>query len=65
LIIEISAIDLLRITTNNLNLRNKIDFEDDEIINSEIEEAVFDDNVRVYLKQRTNINKNKSCLRQT
>lgn len=58
LIIEISAIDLLRITTNNSNLRDKIDFEDDEIINSEIEEAVFDDNVRVYLKQRTNINKN-------
>ncbi len=58
LIIEISAIDLLRITTNNSDLRNKIDFEDDEIINSEIEEMVFDDNVRVYLKQRTNINKN-------
>jgi len=58
LILEMSALDLLKITTNNLELRNKIEFEYSEIINSEIEEDIFDDNVRVYLKQRTNINKN-------
>lgn len=58
LILEVSALDLLRITTSNLELRNKIDFSDDEILRSEIEENIFDDNVRLYLKQRTNINKN-------
>jgi len=58
LILEMSALDLLKITTNNSELRNKMDFEDDEVLNSEIEEKLFDNNVRVYLKQRTNINKN-------
>ncbi|MCF7831890.1 MAG: AIPR family protein [Candidatus Pacebacteria bacterium] len=58
LILEVPALDLLRITTNNLDLRNKIDFSDDEILRSDIEENIFDDNVRLYLKQRTNINKN-------
>ncbi|MFP4514817.1 MAG: AIPR family protein [Parcubacteria group bacterium] len=58
LILEMSALDLLKITTNNLGLRNKIDFEDEEITNSSIEENIFGDNVRVYLKQRTNINRN-------
>jgi hypothetical protein len=58
LILEISALDLLKITTNNSSLRNKIDFEDEEITNADIEENIFGDNVRVYLKQRTNINRN-------
>ncbi len=58
LILEISAIDLLRIVSDGSKLRDSIDFDNNEIINSEIEEAVFDENVRVYLKQRTNINKN-------
>jgi hypothetical protein len=58
LILEIQAIDLLRITTDCEELRDAIDFEYVNILESNIEENVFDDNVRVYLKQRSSINQN-------
>lgn len=58
MILEITALDLLKITTDSSELRDKIDFEDKEILDNPIEELVFDDNVRIYLKQRTKINKN-------
>lgn len=59
LILEMSVLDLLRITTKKSELRENVESEDrGEIFNADIEESLFDDNVRVYLKQRTNINKN-------
>ncbi|MCF6297990.1 MAG: AIPR family protein [Flavobacteriaceae bacterium] len=58
LIFEMSAKDLIRITSNDEELRNNLDAEDSEIQNSEINENSFEDNVRIYLKQRSNINKN-------
>jgi len=58
LIFEMSAKDLIRITSNDDGLRDNLDAEDSEIKNAEINENAFEDNVRVYLKQRSNINKN-------
>ncbi|MGE4419562.1 MAG: AIPR family protein [Sulfurimonas sp.] len=58
LIAEINAKDLIRIVSNNEDIRMKIDIEDEEIMKYAINENAFEDNVRVYLKQRSNINKN-------
>lgn len=58
LVLEVSALDLIRITSNDENVRNNVDIDDDQILRAYIEEAIFDDNVRKYLKLRTNINKN-------
>lgn len=58
LIFEMRAKDLIRITSNDDELRDNFDAEDSEIKNAEINENSFEDNVRIYLKQRSNINKN-------
>jgi len=58
LIFEMSAKDLIRITSNDDGLRDNLDAEDSEIKNAEINENAFEDNARGYLKQRSNINKN-------
>lgn len=58
LVMEILAVDLLRITSDNENIRENVVAEYGDILLSHTEKGVFDDNVRVYLKQRTAINKN-------
>lgn len=58
LIFEIKAKDLIRITLEDEKLRMNIDAKDEEILNARISENSFQDNVRIYLKQRSNINKN-------
>lgn len=58
LIMEILAVDLLRITSDNESIRENVVADYGDILLSHLEKGVFDDNVRVYLKQRTTINKN-------
>lgn len=58
LIVEMYAKDLIRIILNDDELRNAIETKDSEIKECAIDENAFEDNVRVYLKQRSNINKN-------
>jgi len=58
LIAEIYAKDLLRIILNDEELRNNIEANDSDIRDCLINENIFEDNVRVYLKQRSSINKN-------
>jgi hypothetical protein len=59
LIVNIEARDLIRIVVDNERLRNSPDLEDFEILKEEkVLEDAFEDNVRIYLKQRTNVNKN-------
>jgi hypothetical protein len=58
LIVEMYAKDLIRIILNDDELRNNIETEDSELKECSINENAFEDNVRVYLKQRSNINKN-------
>lgn len=56
-IAEIYAKDIVRIVSNNEDLRNDIDADLLQIRSSEIDEMAFDENVRIYLRQRTSINK--------
>ncbi|XHR95147.1 AIPR family protein [Mucilaginibacter sp. UC70_90] len=59
LIVNIDVKDLIRIVLDNEDLRKKADIEDYEILKGyQILEDAFEDNIRVYLKQRTKINKN-------
>lgn len=58
LVLEMHAFDLLRITSDNEYLRENIEANYGDLLLSHMEKGVFDDNVRVYLKQRTSINKN-------
>ncbi len=58
LIAEIYAKDLLRMILNDKELRNNIEADDSDIRDCLINENIFEDNVRVYLKQRSSINKN-------
>lgn len=58
LILEIYAKDLIRIVSQDEDLRNNIDADDDVIQKAQIDENAFEDNVRIYLKQGTSINKN-------
>lgn len=59
LIVNFDARDVLRIVSSNEDLRDDGGFEDYELLkSSEIEEQAFEDNVRIYLKQRSKINKN-------
>jgi len=59
LIANVDVRELLKIITNDQDLRLKIDIEDYNIIKSaKIDENAFEDNVRIYLKQKTKINKN-------
>jgi hypothetical protein len=59
LIVNVDVRDLLRIIINDEDLRSKATLEDfNEMKNFSIEEAAFEDNIRVYLKNRTRINRN-------
>lgn len=58
LIADVDVRDLLRICLDDEDIRNNVSLNDyNEMIEHEIEEAVFEDNVRIYLKQRSKINK--------
>jgi len=59
LIANVDVRELLKIITNDEDLRLRTDIEDYDIIKSaRVDENVFEDNVRIYLKQKTKINKN-------
>ncbi|MDD3475480.1 MAG: AIPR family protein [Sulfurimonas sp.] len=58
LIVEIYAKDLIRIVSNDKELRNNLEADDILINQSYINENAFEDNVRVYKEQGTNVNKN-------
>ena len=59
LIVNIDARDLLRLVIDNEELRNSVDPEDySKLKKNSIMEEAFDDNVRIYLKQRSKINRN-------
>ncbi|MBU4475032.1 MAG: AIPR family protein [Pseudodesulfovibrio sp.] len=59
LILEVDAKDLLRIVCDDEGLRNDAALEDYEVLKTrKILEEAFEDNVRVYLTQRSKINKN-------
>jgi hypothetical protein len=59
LIVNIDAKDLIRIVLNDADIRNRVDLEDFSALKrySVLEDA-FEDNVRVYLRQRSKINRN-------
>lgn len=59
LIAHFDAKDLVRMIMNDDEVRDKADFENfEQLVHYEILEDAFEDNVRVYLKQRTKINRN-------
>lgn len=59
LIVNVDVSDLLRICVDNEDARNNSNLEDIKILkNYEILDDAFEDNVRVYLKQRSKINRN-------
>lgn len=58
LIVEIPAVDLLRMVSIDEDSRMDTETSNEIILSHMINESVFSDNVRVYLKQKTNINKN-------
>lgn len=59
LVVNVDARDLIRIVLDSDEIRLKADINDyREIRNFEILENAFDDNVRVYLRQRSKINRN-------
>lgn len=58
LILEVYAKDLIRIVSQDESLRNNIEASDDIIQKTEINENAFEDNVRIYKEQGTNVNKN-------
>lgn len=58
LIANVDARDLLRIVLNSEELRDSVDAEYSELKDYQILEDAFEDNVRVYLKQRSKINRN-------
>lgn len=59
LIVNIDSIDLIRIVLNNEDIRNNSNgFDIEDMKKFEILEDAFEDNVRVYLKQRSKINRN-------
>jgi hypothetical protein len=53
---EIKWEDIIRITLNDDELRYNCDVPSEELVWKEINEDAFEDNVRIYLKQNTNIN---------
>ena len=59
LIVNLDARDLLKIICNDQSLRESANLEDYSLLlDKEIDENVFEDNVRLYLKQKTQVNKN-------
>lgn len=57
LIMEVYAKDIVRIVSKNESLRENTQAAYKEIRNTEIEENAFNDNVRIYLHQRSTVNK--------
>ena len=57
LIMELYAKDIIRIVSDSEILRKDVEASLIQIREGNIEEMAFDDNVRVYLHQRTNVNK--------
>lgn len=59
LIVDFDARDLLRIVMDDERVRHEVDLSDYSVLQQhQILEDAFEDNVRVYLKQRTKINRN-------
>lgn len=59
LIVNLDSRDLLKIICNDQVLRESANVEDYSVLrDKEIDENVFEDNVRLYLKQKTQVNKN-------
>ena len=57
LIMETYAKDIIRIVSKDKSLRDNIQCSYKEVRDTEIEESAFNDNVRIYLHQRTTVNK--------
>jgi hypothetical protein len=58
LIVDVDIRDLIRIVLDNENVRNDVDFNYEKMSEYKILEDAFEDNVRVYLKQRSRVNRN-------
>jgi len=59
LIVELDARDLIRLVIDDEGLRKKADLEDYSVLRGlDLLEDAFEDNVRIYLKQRSRINQN-------
>jgi hypothetical protein len=59
LVVNVDSRELLRIVCDDEQTRNEVDINDYGILKKhEVLEDAFDDNVRVYLKQRSKINRN-------
>lgn len=59
LIVSLSATDIIKLLINSEQIRNNPTFADwDKLLDYELEEKWFEDNVRLFLKYRSNINKN-------
>lgn len=59
LVVDVDARDLLRIVIHDENIRNEVDMQDYSVLQQHrILEDAFEDNVRIYLKQRSKINRN-------
>lgn len=57
LIMELYAKDIVRIVSNDESLRNDTQASLEKIREAKIDEKAFNENVRIYLHQKTNINK--------
>ncbi len=57
LVIKLDVKDIIKIVLDNEEIRNNVDIDYSDMNNCDITEDVFEDNVRLYLRQRTNINK--------
>jgi AIPR protein len=59
LIVELDARDLIRLVIDDEELRKKVDLDDYSALKGQqLLEDAFEDNVRIYLKQRSRINQN-------
>ncbi|OHE19643.1 MAG: hypothetical protein A2540_06190 [Sulfurimonas sp. RIFOXYD2_FULL_37_8] len=58
LILEMYVKDLIRIVSDDEKLRSDIEASDEVINEAKINENAFEDNVRIYKEQGTNVNKN-------
>ncbi|MCB9436218.1 MAG: AIPR family protein [Anaerolineales bacterium] len=68
LIVDVEARELLRIVIDDQGIRNDTDYEDyTKLVNYSILEDAFENNIRIYLKQRSKINRNikKTALSDT
>ncbi len=59
LVVELDARDLIRLVIDDEDLRSRVDLEDFAALEGkQLLEDAFEDNVRIYLKQRSRINRN-------